>query len=48
MLRTFDNPDKAAKRIRETEHRGDEISQDIGGDWKRRSSRRSTARRSTP
>jgi predicted phosphate transport protein (TIGR00153 family) len=30
MLRTFDNPDKAAKRIRETERRGDEISHDIG------------------
>jgi predicted phosphate transport protein (TIGR00153 family) len=30
MLRTWDNPDKAAKRIRETEHRGDEISHDIG------------------
>ena len=30
MLRTFDNPDKAAKKIRETEHRGDEISRDIG------------------
>jgi predicted phosphate transport protein (TIGR00153 family) len=30
MLRTFDNPDKAAKKIRETEHRGDEISHDIG------------------
>jgi predicted phosphate transport protein (TIGR00153 family) len=30
MLRTFDNPDKAAKRIRETEHRGDDISHDIG------------------
>ena len=29
MLRTFDNPDKAAKRIRETEHRGDELSLDI-------------------
>ena len=30
MLRTFDNPDKAAKKIRETERRGDEISHDIG------------------
>jgi predicted phosphate transport protein (TIGR00153 family) len=30
MLRTFDNPDRAAKKIRETEHRGDEISRDIG------------------
>jgi predicted phosphate transport protein (TIGR00153 family) len=30
MLRTFDNPDKTAKRIRETEHRGDELSRDIG------------------
>ncbi len=30
MLRTFDNPDKAAKKIREAEHRGDEISHDIG------------------
>lgn len=30
MLRTFDNPEKVAKKIRETEHRGDEISQDIG------------------
>jgi predicted phosphate transport protein (TIGR00153 family) len=30
MLRTFDNPDKSAKRIRETEHKGDEISHDIG------------------
>lgn len=30
MLRTFDNPDKSAKKIREVEHRGDEISQDIG------------------
>jgi hypothetical protein len=30
MLRSYDNPDKAAKRIRETEHKGDEISHDIG------------------
>jgi len=30
MLRTFDNPDKSAKKIREVEHRGDEISRDIG------------------
>ena len=30
MLRTFDNPDKSAKKIRETEHKGDEISHDIG------------------
>jgi predicted phosphate transport protein (TIGR00153 family) len=30
MLRTYDNPDKTAKRIREVEHRGDEISHDIG------------------
>jgi len=30
MLRTFDSPDKAAKKIRETEHKGDEISHDIG------------------
>ena len=30
MLRTYDNADKAAKKIRETEHRGDEISHDIG------------------
>ncbi|HEX7496362.1 MAG TPA: DUF47 family protein [Candidatus Limnocylindrales bacterium] len=30
MLRTFDNPDKAAKKIREIEHKGDEISHDIG------------------
>ena len=30
MLRTFDNADKAAKKIRETEHRGDELSRDIG------------------
>jgi predicted phosphate transport protein (TIGR00153 family) len=30
MLRSFDNPDKAAKKIREVEHRGDEISRDIG------------------
>jgi predicted phosphate transport protein (TIGR00153 family) len=30
MLRSFDNVDKAAKKIRETEHRGDEISHDIG------------------
>ncbi len=30
MLRTFENPDKMAKKIRETEHRGDEISIDIG------------------
>jgi hypothetical protein len=30
MLRTFDNADKSAKKIRETEHRGDEISHDIG------------------
>jgi uncharacterized protein len=30
MLRTFDNPDKMAKKIRDTEHRGDEISRDIG------------------
>jgi len=30
MLRSYDNVDKAAKKIRETEHRGDEISHDIG------------------
>jgi predicted phosphate transport protein (TIGR00153 family) len=30
MLRTFDNPDKSAKKIRETEHKGDEISHNIG------------------
>ncbi|MGA2513126.1 MAG: DUF47 family protein [Candidatus Limnocylindrales bacterium] len=30
MLRTFDGPDKAAKKIREIEHRGDELSHDIG------------------
>ena len=30
MLRTYDNPDKAAKRIRETESKGDEISRNIG------------------
>jgi uncharacterized protein len=30
MLRSFDNPDKSAKKIRETEHKGDEISHDIG------------------
>ena len=30
MLRTYENPDKAAKKIREVERRGDEISQDIG------------------
>ena len=30
MLRSFDNPDKMAKKIRETEHKGDEISHDIG------------------
>jgi hypothetical protein len=30
MLRSYDNADKAAKKIRETEHRGDEISHDIG------------------
>ncbi len=30
MLRSFDNPDKQAKKIRETEHKGDEISHDIG------------------
>ncbi len=30
MLRTYDNADKAAKKIRETEHRGDEITHDIG------------------
>jgi predicted phosphate transport protein (TIGR00153 family) len=30
MLRSFDNPDKSAKKIRETEHRGDDISHDIG------------------
>lgn len=30
MLRSYDNPDKAAKRIRETEHKGDEISHDMG------------------
>ncbi len=30
MLRTYDNADKAAKRIRETESKGDEISRDIG------------------
>ena len=30
MLRSFDNVEKAAKKIRDTEHRGDEISHDIG------------------
>jgi uncharacterized protein len=30
MLRTFDNPDKSAKKIRETEHKGDDLSSDIG------------------
>ncbi len=30
MLRTYDNADKSAKKIRETEHKGDEISHDIG------------------
>jgi predicted phosphate transport protein (TIGR00153 family) len=30
MLRSYNNPDKAAKKIRETEHKGDEISHDIG------------------
>lgn len=30
MLRTFDSADKAAKRIRDTEHRGDDISHNIG------------------
>jgi uncharacterized protein len=30
MLRNFDSPDKSAKKIRETEHKGDEISRDIG------------------
>jgi predicted phosphate transport protein (TIGR00153 family) len=30
MLRTYDNPDKSAKRIRETESKGDEISRNIG------------------
>ena len=29
MLRTFDSADKSAKKIRETEHKGDEISRDI-------------------
>ena len=30
MLRSYDNPDKLAKKIRETEHKGDDISHDIG------------------
>jgi hypothetical protein len=30
MLRTYDSVEKSAKKIRETEHRGDEISHDIG------------------
>ena len=30
MLRSYDNPDKSAKRIRELEHQGDIISHDIG------------------
>jgi predicted phosphate transport protein (TIGR00153 family) len=30
MLRTYENPDKSAKRIRETESKGDDISRDIG------------------
>jgi predicted phosphate transport protein (TIGR00153 family) len=30
MLRTFDTPDKSAKKIREIEHRGDDISHNIG------------------
>jgi predicted phosphate transport protein (TIGR00153 family) len=30
MLRSYDNPVKAAKKIRETEHKGDELSHDIG------------------
>jgi predicted phosphate transport protein (TIGR00153 family) len=30
MLRSFENPDKSAKKIRDAEHKGDEISHDIG------------------
>jgi predicted phosphate transport protein (TIGR00153 family) len=30
MLRTYENPDKSAKKIRETESKGDDISRDIG------------------
>ncbi len=30
MLRSYESSEKAAKKIRETEHRGDEISHDIG------------------
>ncbi len=30
MLRTYDQPEAMAKKIREAEHRGDEISHDIG------------------
>jgi uncharacterized protein len=30
MLRTYDHPDARATEIRDTEHRGDEISHDIG------------------
>ncbi len=30
MLREYNKPDKAAKEIRDTEHKGDEISHDIG------------------
>lgn len=30
MLRTYENPDKSAKRIGQTESKGDEISRDIG------------------
>jgi predicted phosphate transport protein (TIGR00153 family) len=29
MLRTYENPDKSAKKIRETESKGDDISRDI-------------------
>ena len=44
MLRSYDNVDKAAKKIRETEHRGDEISHDIG----RRLESTFVTKRSTP
>jgi predicted phosphate transport protein (TIGR00153 family) len=30
MLRSYDHPDKAAKKIRQLEHKGDELSADIG------------------
>ena len=47
MLRSYDQIERRAGEIRDAEHRGDEISHEIGLASSRPSSRRSIARRST-